>query len=63
MLDIDAIIVTKLDSTSKGGAILSMIYELKLPIAYIGVGEKEGDLIPFSQEEYIQTLLDSIFNG
>lgn len=63
MLDIDAIIITKLDSTSKGGAILSMIYELKLPIAYIGVGEKEGDLIPFSQEEYIQTLLDSIFNG
>lgn len=63
MLDLDAIIVTKLDSTSKGGAILSMIYELKLPIAYIGVGEKEGDLIPFNQDEYIQTLLDSIFNG
>lgn len=63
MLDIDAIIVTKLDSTSKGGAILSMIYELKIPVAYIGVGEKEGDLIAFDQDEYIQTLLDSIFNG
>lgn len=63
MLSLDAIIVTKLDSTSKGGAILSMIYELKLPIAYIGVGEKEGDLIAFNQDEYIQTLLDGIFNG
>lgn len=63
MLDIDAIIITKLDSTSKGGAILSMIYELKLPIAYIGVGEKEGDLIAFNQDEYIQTLLDGIYNG
>lgn len=63
MLDIDAIIITKLDSTSKGGAILSMIYELKLPIAYIGVGEKEGDLITFNQDEYIQTLLDGIYNG
>lgn len=63
MLDIDAIIITKLDSTSKGGAILSMIYELKLPIAYIGVGEKEGDLIVFNQDEYIQTLLDGIYNG
>ena len=63
MLEIDAIIITKLDSTSKGGAILSMIYELKLPIAYIGVGEKEGDLIAFNQDEYIQTLLDGIYNG
>lgn len=63
MLDIDAIIITKLDSTSKGGAILSMIYELKLPIAYIGVGEKEEDLIAFNQDEYIQTLLDGIYNG
>ena len=57
----DAVIVTKLDSTSKGGAILSIIYELKVPIAYIGVGERESDLIQFNQDEYIQTLLDGIF--
>lgn len=61
MLNVDAVIVTKLDSTSKGGAILSIIYELKVPVAYIGVGEKENDLIAFNQDEYIQTLLDGIY--
>ncbi|WP_305862764.1 signal recognition particle-docking protein FtsY [Helicobacter cholecystus] len=61
ILDIDAVIVTKLDSTSKGGAILSIIYELKVPVAYIGVGEKENDLIIFDQDKYIQTLLDGIY--
>lgn len=61
ILGVDGIIITKLDSTSKGGAILSMVYELKLPIAYIGTGEKENDLIPFSEEEYIQSILEAIF--
>ncbi|MCE3046568.1 signal recognition particle-docking protein FtsY [Helicobacter kayseriensis] len=61
ILNVDGIIVTKLDSTSKGGAILSMIYELKLPIAYIGTGEKEDNLLPFNEEEYIQSILEAIF--
>ncbi|ANV98238.1 signal recognition particle-docking protein FtsY [Helicobacter enhydrae] len=61
ILDLDGIIVTKLDGTSKGGAILSMIYELKLPIVYLGMGEKEDDLVAFDEEEYVQMLLDSIF--
>lgn len=61
ILNVDGIIVTKLDSTSKGGAILSMIYELKLPIAYIGTGEKEDNLLPFDEEEYIQSILEAIF--
>lgn len=61
ILGVDGIIVTKLDSTSKGGAILSMVYELKLPIAYIGTGEKESDLIPFNEEEYIHSILEAIF--
>lgn len=61
ILNVDGIIITKLDSTSKGGAILSMIYELKLPVAYIGVGEKEEDLIPFDEEEYIHSILEAIF--
>ncbi|PAF51267.1 signal recognition particle-docking protein FtsY [Helicobacter sp. 13S00477-4] len=61
MLQIDGIIITKLDGTSKGGAILSIIHELKLPIIFLGVGEKENDLIPFEQKAYIQNILDSIF--
>lgn len=61
MLDIDGIIVTKLDGTSKGGAILSILYELKLPIIFLGIGEKEDDLVPFDEKSYIQSILESIF--
>jgi len=60
-IGLDGAIITKLDGTSKGGALFSIVYELKLPILYIGTGEKEGDLIPFVYKEYIDTLLDSIF--
>ncbi|TLD82689.1 signal recognition particle-docking protein FtsY [Helicobacter sp. MIT 11-5569] len=58
---IDGVIVTKLDGTSKGGAIFSMIHTLRVPILYLGVGENAEDLIAFNQEEYIATILDSIF--
>lgn len=61
MLDIDGVIVTKLDGTSKGGAILSILYELKLPIIFLGMGEKEDDLVPFDEKSYIQSILESIF--
>lgn len=61
MLDIDGIIITKLDGTSKGGAILSILYELKLPIIFLGMGEKEDDLVPFDEKSYIQSILESIF--
>lgn len=58
---LDGAIITKLDGTSKGGALFSIAHELRLPILYIGTGEKEDDLIPFDYKEYIDTLLDSIF--
>lgn len=58
---IDGIIVTKLDGTSKGGAIISIISELQIPVLYLGVGEGAQDLLPFDTQTYITTLLDSIF--
>ncbi|PAF53641.1 signal recognition particle-docking protein FtsY [Helicobacter sp. 13S00482-2] len=61
MLEIDGIIITKLDGTSKGGAILSILYELKLPIMFLGMGEKEDDLVLFDEKAYIQSILESIF--
>ncbi len=61
MIGIDGIIVTKLDGTAKGGSILSIADELKMPIFYIGIGEKPEDLIPFKANEYINTILDEIF--
>lgn len=61
MIGVDGIIVTKLDGTAKGGAIISISNELKLPILYVGVGEKMEDLVPFDPNEYVDTILDAIF--
>ncbi|CBG40582.1 signal recognition particle-docking protein FtsY [Helicobacter mustelae] len=61
MLKVDGVILTKLDGTSKGGAILSIIHALKLPIIAIGVGERAEDLLDFDQKDFINKLLDSIF--
>jgi len=61
MIGIDGIIITKLDGTAKGGAILSIADELRMPIYYIGVGEKPEDLIKFDVKAYINSILDEIF--
>ena len=61
MVGIDGIIVTKLDGTAKGGAILTIADELKLPIYYIGTGETPDDLAPFKASEFINMILDEIF--
>ena len=60
-LGVDGVIVTKLDGTSKGGAIFSIISALRVPILYIGTGEGAEDLVAFNEDEYIRTLLDAIF--
>ena len=61
MVGIDGIIITKLDGTAKGGAILSIANELKMPLYYIGIGEKLEDLIKFDVKWYINSILDEIF--
>jgi len=61
IVGVDAIIITKLDGTAKGGALFGVARELKLPIAYIGVGESEDDLIVFNPDEFIDVILDAIF--
>jgi len=61
IIGIDGIIITKLDGTAKGGAILSIANELKMPLYYIGVGEKPEDLIKFDVKWYINSILDEIF--
>jgi fused signal recognition particle receptor len=53
---LDGIIVSKLDGTSRGGAIVSIYEQLKIQIFYIGVGEKKSDLVPFSVTDYVQAL-------
>lgn len=61
MIGIDGIIITKLDGTAKGGSILSIADELKMPIYYIGVGESPKDLIEFDTKWYVDSILDEIF--
>jgi fused signal recognition particle receptor len=61
MVNIDGIIVTKLDGTSKGGALFSISNQLELPIFYIGIGEKEEDLIVFDADQFVDGLLDGIY--
>ena len=55
--DINGLIVTKLDGTSKGGAIIGISSKMRIPIKYIGVGEAADDLIPFVPEQYLDLLL------
>ena len=61
MVGIDGIIVTKLDGTAKGGALFSISNQLELPIFYIGIGEKQEDLVEFSPDEFVDSLLDGIY--
>lgn len=56
---VTGIVVTKLDGTAKGGVILSIMRQFRIPVYYIGVGEGMDDLIPFDPHEYIETLFES----
>ena len=56
-LNIDGIIITKLDGTAKGGVALTAISEYNIPVYYIGVGEGSDDLIPFIPEDYLKSIL------
>lgn len=52
------LILTKLDGTAKGGAILSIRRELGVPLKFIGVGEKIDDMRPFDPEEFVKALFE-----
>ena len=56
-LNIDALVITKLDGTAKGGVALSAIKELKIPVQYIGTGENIEDIENFDLNTYLDGLL------
>jgi fused signal recognition particle receptor len=58
LVDVTGIIVTKLDSSAKGGMIFSIYNELKLPVHYIGLGEKMTDLVLFQPDYFVDSLFD-----
>ncbi len=58
-LSLTGIVLTKLDGTAKGGAIFAVRAELGIPIRYIGLGEKAGDLAPFDADAFVDALLET----
>ncbi|MBT0612778.1 signal recognition particle-docking protein FtsY [Campylobacter hyointestinalis] len=61
IINLDGVIITKLDGTSKGGALLGIARELELPILYIGVGEQMDDIIKFDPKIFVKTICDAIY--
>jgi fused signal recognition particle receptor len=55
---VTGIVLTKLDGTAKGGIVLAIATELKLPVIYAGIGEKLEDILPFDSAAFVDSLLD-----
>jgi len=55
-IGVTGLILTKLDGTSKGGVVVRIAKELRIPLRYIGVGEQLDDLRPFRAEEFVEAL-------
>jgi len=55
-LGVTGIALTKLDGTAKGGILISISDELKIPIRYIGIGEKAEDLRDFNARDFVDAL-------
>ena len=53
------LVVTKLDGTARGGAVLSIASSLQIPIRWIGMGERIDQLVPFSKSEYVEGLFEN----
>jgi fused signal recognition particle receptor len=57
--EVSALTITKLDGTAKGGVVLAVADQFKIPVKFIGVGEKATDLLVFDKKEFV----DSLFGG
>jgi fused signal recognition particle receptor len=56
--DVTSLAVTKLDGTAKGGVVIGISDQLKIPVKFIGVGEKIEDLQVFNKKEFVASLFD-----
>ncbi|MDR1608378.1 MAG: signal recognition particle-docking protein FtsY [Deltaproteobacteria bacterium] len=56
-IGVDSLIITKLDGTSKGGVVVSIINDLRLPVTFIGLGETYGDLRPFDAADFVEAIM------
>jgi fused signal recognition particle receptor len=58
--DVSALAITKLDGTAKGGVVVGISDEFKIPVKYIGVGEKMDDLQVFNKTEFVDSFFKRI---
>jgi len=63
LIDITGIVITKMDGTSKGGIILAIREELKIPVRFIGLGEKMEDLEEFDLDQYLYGLCNGLIEN
>ncbi|MDC3131773.1 signal recognition particle-docking protein FtsY [Pelagibacteraceae bacterium] len=56
-LNVSSLIITKLDGTAKGGALISIANKYEIPISYVGLGEKVEDLIDFNPQDFARSIL------
>jgi fused signal recognition particle receptor len=61
--NVTALAITKLDGTAKGGVLLAIALQCKIPVKYIGVGEQLDDLILFDKVAFVQTLFKGVANA
>ena len=54
--DVSSLIITKLDGTAKGGVVIGISHQFKIPVKYIGLGEGMADLQPFNRMEFVNSL-------
>ena len=57
--DVTSLAITKLDGTAKGGVVLGISHQLKVPVRYIGLGERMQDLQPFNKTDFVESLFDT----
>lgn len=56
--EVNSLVITKLDGTAKGGVVIGISNMLKVPVKYIGLGEKLDDLQPFNRKEFVESLFN-----
>ena len=54
---ITGIVLAKIDGTARGGTVVNVVDEMKIPVRFLGTGEKAGDILEFSPDEFIDSLL------
>ena len=57
-LEVSSLIITKLDGTAKGGALISIANKYEIPISYVGLGEKIEDLVEFDSKQFSRSILN-----